>query len=211
MTPAGHPDPNVNTHNARKPLSENEKGNLTKVINECFELLRINYHHLYFSAYPEMDAVNTAKRLWIENLHSYHSDIIRQATHALIQQSDYLPTISRIIKKCIELSSDQALPNVHDAYSEACNAPSPKQNSHWSHPAVYYAGKKSNWRFLSSTDAKIAFPIFKNHYESVCEKLLAGYTLPPIETLALPETIETPLSKAENSQRLSKLRSELKL
>jgi len=158
-----------------------------------------------------MDAVNAAKRLWLENLGCYKPDIIRQATHSLIQQSDYLPTISKLIKKCMELSSDQTLPNVHDAYSEACNAPSPKQNASWSHPAVYYAGQKSNWRFLSGSDAKIAFPIFKNHYETLCEKLLAGHALPPIKTLALPETIETPLSKAENSQRLSKLRSELEL
>jgi len=211
-TPAGHHNIQANNYaEETPPLSDAEKNALANTINECFELLRINYHHLYFSAYSEMDAVNAAKRLWLENLSSYKPETIRQATHSLIQQSDYLPTISRLIKKCIELSSDQRLPDAHAAYIEACNAASPKQNASWSHPAVYYAGKKCNWRFLNSSDEKIAFPIFKKHYETLCEQLLAGSVLPPITTLSLPETTTTPLSKTENAARLEKLRSEMKL
>lgn len=158
-----------------------------------------------------MDAVNAAKRLWLENLSSFKPDIIRQATLALIKQSDYLPTISRLVKKCLEISNDIHLPDAHSAYIEACNATSPKQNYAWSHPAVYYAGQKTNWRFLISSDEKLAYPIFRKNYETLCEQLLSGKELAPIKTLALPETIETPLSKQENSARLAKLKAEFKL
>lgn len=192
-------------------MSDDEKNALANAINECFELLRINYHHLYFSAYSEIDAVNAAKRLWLESLSPYQADVIRQATHSLIKQSDYLPTISLMIKKCMELSSEQSLPSVHDAYIEACTAPSPKRNYQWSHPAVFYAGQKSDWRLLAGSDEKIAFPIFKNHYQSLCAQLIEGFTLPPIKTLALPESTETPLSKTENAERMSKLKAELKI
>ncbi len=208
MIPAGHPKESASSEEAPKASAE-EKAKLVDAINECFELLRINYQHLYFSAYPEVDAVNAAKRLWLEGLSNFSADTIRQATHELIKQSDYLPTISRMIRKATELSGSTELPSAHSAYVEACNASSPKQNHPWSHPAVYYAGKQSDWFFLAHNSENRTFPIFKANYERLCEKILCGEALPPIKQLALPEHSETPLSKEENSERMTELRSEL--
>ncbi len=209
MIPAGHPEENAERSKAAPEASAEQKAKLVDAINECFELLRINYQHLYFSAYPEVDAVNAAKRLWLEGLSNFSADTIRQATHELIKQSDYLPTISRMIRKSTELSGSTELPNAHSAYVEACNASSPKQNHPWSHPAVYYAGKQSDWFFLANNSENRTFPIFKANYEKLCEKILCGEALPPIKQLALPEYSETPLSKEENSERMTELRSEL--
>ena len=186
-----------------------KKTELATAINESFELLRINYHHLYFSAYSEVDAVNSAKRLWLDSLSAFTGDTIRQATHELIKQSDYLPTISRMIKKCIELSTSSLLPDAYSAYVEACIATTPRQNHAWSHPAVYYAGQQSQWRILLSSDESIAYPIYKKHYEAICQALLQGETLPPITPLTLPESNATPLSKTENSKRMAVLREQL--
>ncbi|MGH1486031.1 MAG: replication protein P [Cellvibrionaceae bacterium] len=206
MTPAGH-------HNAQDdaPLTKEQKASLANTINEAFELLRINYQHLYFSAYPEVDAVNSAKRLWLESLANYDPEIILKASHELIKQSDYLPTVSRMIKKCLELSTSNLLPDTHSAYIEACNAASPKQNHSWSHDAVFYAGKQSNWYFLASNSESIAFPIFKNHYEKLCEHIINGGTLPPITQLALPDNTDAPLSKEDNIAKMDQLRSELNI
>jgi hypothetical protein len=204
--PAGHPE-NQNREN----LSKEQKVNLANTINECFELLRINYQHLYFSAYPEMDAVNSAKRLWLESLATFSTETILSATHEIIKQSDYLPTVSRMIKKCIELSTSDVLPDAHSAYVEACNAPSPKQNYQWSHPAIYYAGKQSNWYFLASNNESIAFPIFKGHYDKLCEQIINGQHLPPVEQLLLEDGKTTPLSKEENAARMDDLRAELNI
>ena len=156
-----------------------------------------------------MEAVNAAKRLWLDSLSAFSGDTIRQAAHTLVKGSDYLPTISRMIKQCIELSTESSLPDAHSAYIEACNASSPRQNHPWSHPAVYYAGQRSNWRLLASSDEAIAYPIFRNHYDSLCQRLAQGETLPPIAPLALPETTEVPLSKAENSERMAVLKEQL--
>ncbi|MFT6791310.1 MAG: hypothetical protein ACJA04_000512 [Cellvibrionaceae bacterium] len=205
-------------NNSKTPVGHRERGDSTsaasksallEAINECFELLRLNYQHLYFSAYPDKDAINSVKRLWLENLADFNPDIIRMAAHNLIKESDYLPTISRVIRHCLSLSSKTDLPNVHSAYIEACNATTPKQDYSWSHPAVYHVGQRCGWFFLSSNTEAVAYPIFKNHYEKLCEQLSRGMQLSPIDPLALPETTETPLSKAENANHMAKLRREL--
>ncbi len=174
-------------------------------------MLRLNYQHLYFSAYPEIDAVNAAKRLWLESVASFSANTVRKATHELIKHSDYLPTISRVIKKCTELNGDSHLPDAHSAYTEACNAPSPKSNYSWSHPAIYYAGKESDWYFLANNTEQKAFPIFRAHYEKICERIRNGEELLPVQQLALPETTETSLSKEENIQRMNALRQQLEI
>jgi hypothetical protein len=217
-TPAGHLDGEgsrttiVNSdffQDKEVNKSAREKTQLVEAINECFELLRINYQHLYFSAYSEIDAVNAAKRLWLESVAPFSADVVRTATHELIKHSDYLPTISRVIRKCNDLSDGNTLVDAHSAYKEACNAPSPKQNNSWSHPAIYYAGKKSDWYFLANNTEQRAFPIFKAHYEKICERVRNGEELMPVKQLALPETIETPLTKEDNVSRMADLRAEL--
>ena len=166
---------------------------------------------MYFSAYSEIDALNAAKRLWIESLQNFDAEVILQATHKLIKTSDFLPTMSHMIRQCTELSHDCMLPNVHSAYVEASTAASPKCNVRWSHPAVYYAGQKSEWRFLESTSESIAFPVFKAHYQAICQRVLEGEELPPINTLSLPDNSDkkNALSKTENSERMRAMRTEL--
>lgn len=200
MTEAGH-------HN--DTLSAEDKSTLIDTINQSFELLRINYQHLYFSAYSEIDALNSAKRLWMESLSPFSADVILHAVRRIIKESDYLPTVSRVIRLCIDISSEHTLPNAHNAYIEACNAPSPKRNATWTHPAVYYAGKQTDWFFLANNTEKTAFPIFKSHYERLCQRIINGETLPQLATLALPEETNTPLSKEENKERMEKLRQEM--
>jgi len=171
--------------------------------------MRINYHHLYFSAYNEMDALNSAKRLWMDSLTSFSPSTILHAVHQIIKESDYLPTISRIIRLCVEIGQNHTLPDVHNAYIEACTTPSPKISASWSHPVVYYAGQKSNWFFLANTSEKIAFPVFKKHYEMICQKILNGEELPEISSTALPEKPADALSKEENKKRMEKMRKNL--
>jgi len=156
-----------------------------------------------------MDALNSAKRLWMESLTPFSPEVILSAVHQLIKESDYLPTISRIIRICIESSGNSNLPDAHSAYIEACRAPSPKRNARWSHPAVYYAGLESDWYFLANNTEKIAFPIFRNHYSKLYQQVMNGNELPPVTQLALPEKIDTPLSKEENLARMEAMREEL--
>ena len=197
---AGRPD---------KSMTNTQKEALTQAINQAFELLRVNYHHLFFSAYDEIDALDAAKRLWLKNLSRYSPETIIAATHQVIKQSDYLPTVSQLVRQCQQLTSGLVVPEPYSAYVEACRASTPKQNYSWSHPVVYYAGQRSDWFFLANNSESIAFPIFKQHYQKLCQHLYDGESLPPIKKLALPEAAATPLTKTENAQRMADLKRQL--
>jgi len=190
-------------------MNAEQKAVFMDAINQSFELLRLNYHHLYFSAYNEIDALNSAKRLWLDSLHQFSPHTILQAVHSIIKTSDYLPTISRVTRACAEQQFEQALPTPRNAYIEACNASSPKANASWSHPAVYYAGKRSDWYFLANNEERVALPVFTTHYDKLIQQVLDGHILPPIARLALPNKNEEPLAKEENIERMKAMRQAL--
>lgn len=145
----------------------------------------------------------------MDSLSPFPGPVILQATHRLIKESDFLPTISRMIRLCLELGDTHSLPNARNAYIEACHASSPKRNARWSHPAVYYAGKMTNWFFIANNVEKIAFPVFKNHYESLCQKVINGETLPEVNPLALPNRDTIALSKEENIEKMKAMREKI--
>ncbi|ODS24190.1 hypothetical protein AB835_04740 [Candidatus Endobugula sertula] len=181
-----------------------------EAINQSFEVLRINYHNQYFSAFGEIDALNSAKRLWLEMLKAHPASTILQAVHQHVGQSDYLPTISQISRRCDEIGQN-TLPDVRSAYMEACRSTTPRRNYPWSHPAVYYAGQKADWFFLSNNSERTTYPIFKKIYAELCHQLANGANLPEIKPLALPDKDGVTLSKEQNADRLQKMREELGL
>ncbi|MBU3069699.1 hypothetical protein KOI40_07690 [Aestuariicella sp. G3-2] len=205
MTAAGPSDSNQN-HSERAPSSE-----LIDAINQVFALFRINYHNQYHSAFGDVGTLNQAKRLWVESLQRFSPDAILRGAKKAIEESEYLPTLHKMIGFCQGSPELHGLPDVHSAYIEACQAPSPKAEYSWSHPAVYHAGKLSDWYFLSSNVERVAFPVFRDHYRTLCDRVVRGETLPPPEIKRLPEKTETPLSKDENLERLAALRDQLGL
>lgn len=178
-------------------------------ITQVFALFRINYHNQYYSAFKDIETNNQVQRLWLESLSGYAPETILRGAKKVIEESDYLPTLHRMIRACQGDPEKYGLIDVHKAYVEACRAPSPKANYAWSHAAVYHAGCASDWFFLANNMEKIAFPIFERHYKKLCERVMNGETLPAPSTLTLPETIETPLSKTENLQRMEAMRKQL--
>lgn len=178
-------------------------------ITQVFALFRINYHNQYFSAFKDIETNNQVQRLWLESLLDYDPETILRGAKKIITESDYLPTLHRMIRACQGDPDKYGIVDAHTAYVEACRAPSPKTNYAWSHAAVYHAGCASDWFFLANNAEKNAFPIFERHYKKLCERVMNGEKLPPPSTLALPETIETPLSKEENLQRMEAMRKQL--
>ncbi|MDO3387366.1 hypothetical protein QWI17_16110 [Gilvimarinus sp. SDUM040013] len=180
-------------------------------LNEVFALFRINYHNQYYKAYSDSTVLAQIKKLWLESLVRFEPETIRRGAREVIETSDYLPTLHRMIAACQGSLSKHGLKEPHAAYIEACHAPSPKAAHRWSHPAVYYAGKASDWYFLASSSERAAYPVFAQHYKRLCEQVINGIRLPQPNAPALPENIETPLSREENQRRLEALRSELDL
>lgn len=173
-------------------------------------MFKINYGNQYYAAFREQALEVQAKRLWFESLQNFEPAAILAATKAIILESEYLPTLSKMVAQC-ERHSNAALPEPRAAYVEACQAPSPKAGYQWSHPAVYYAGLACDWFFLASTPESTALPIFKQHYRELCERVRNGEELKAPKLKELPSPQESVLTREENQQRLAALRAKLDL
>jgi len=182
---------------------------LVDAINQVFALFRLNYHNQYYSAFGETEQLNQIKKLWLESLSSQPIDVILKAAKRCIEKSEYLPTLHRFLSYCRDVRlADAHLPDAHAAYREACLAPNPKHEYHWSHPAIFHAGKRADWHYLASTPEASAFPVFKRYYDMICDELAAG------EVLSLPratteqsdmhEPMSTPEQQREQLIRLRK-------
>jgi hypothetical protein len=182
-----------------------------EAINQVFALFRLNYHNQYYAAFPDAEQLRQIKKLWLESLADYGVSQLLAGAKRAIEGSEYLPTLNRMHRCCREAAADLGLPPARAAYEEACTAPSPKAAQPWSHAAVYLAGRDSGWFTLASKPETVAWPLFREHYEGYCARVLAGETLelPPVP--ALEQDRGTPLSAEEQLAQLRQLRRELDL
>lgn len=134
--------------------------------------------------------------------------ILRGARKA-IEESTYLPNLNTMIECCRD--SDRTLPSTREAYLEACRATSPKAAWAWSHPAVYHAGRATGWRTLASESESFSYPLFREQYDRIKERLLRGETLEPPEAPTLPEPEQPPLERREQRHHLEAMKQELGL
>ena len=210
LTVAGQTSSNHNIGN-RATLSDEQRNELIDAINQVFTLFRINFHNQYYKAYSDDSALlSQAKKLWFESLKGYQASTILEATKRIIEDTEYLPTLHQMLSRCAQ--ADSNVPSAHQAYVEACQAPSPKVEYQWSHPAVYTAGKRSNWFFLSTTPEQFAFPVFKNNYLDVINSLDAGEV---VEQPALPNQNsaekQPAVEKTEGLKQIKELKKVLDL
>lgn len=196
-TPAGPTEP------PRAPTDD-----YVNALNQVFAIFRRNYHNQYYKALPNEKELSLTKRLWLESLQRFSPETILKGCKAVIESSEYLPTLRTMIYHC-EQQHHQGLPDPHSAYREACRAPSPKSEFAWSHIAVYHAGKDCDWYFLQSSSEDTAFPVFKKAYEKVCQRVRQGEVLAQPKQLALPEKPLTTLDKTSNLERLKSLKESL--
>jgi hypothetical protein len=198
------PTPPGQTETRRAQASEAH----VEALNQIFALFRLNYHNQYYAAFPDAEQLRQIKKLWLESLSDYPVEhILKGARHA-IEHSEYLPTLNRMLECCQQGLADLGLPTAHDAYVEACRAASPKSAQAWSHPAVYLAGRDSDWFFLANTTERTSWPVFKEHYDRYCTRVLRGESLSVPAPAALEKKPSKPLSREEQLARLQQLRAE---
>lgn len=195
---------------SQTPAGSNAKlEQMGKAINEVFGLFRINFHNQYYKAYPNEEQLRTAKKLMLESLLHFPPETVVTAARRALQECEFLPTIYKMLTLCAVGSN--GLPEARAAYREACNAPRNKSDYAWSHPAVYHAGRATDWFFLASNPEPVAYPVFAEHYKNICSRVLRGEKFQMPKRIKLEENLGQSLSKAENAERLAKLRAELKL
>lgn len=205
-TSATHPGQSKRPAESPGPDAGSPDAAHIEAINQVFALFRLNYHNQYYAAYPDAEQLRQIKKLWLDSLGEYPVEqILRGARHA-IEHSEYLPTLHRM-RECCELGlTTLGLPSPRDAFLEACRAGSPKAAQPWSHPAVYVAGRDSDWFFLSNNPEQKTWPVFRERYRQVCQRVLRGEKLemPPPE--ALEQQPSQPLSREEQLAALHALR-----
>lgn len=176
-----------------------------EAINQIFELFRFNYHNQFLKAFPDHDTMVMAKRLWARLLCDYSGTVIMRAAERAVKESSWLPNVHEVLARC-DVADTLGLPSAHAAYMEACRAPSPKKDFAWSHPAVYFAGRATDWFFLANTPEQQAFPVFQRNYEILLQRLQNGENLELDIAPALPETVAVSLPRDEQRQRLQALK-----
>ena len=180
-------------------------------IDRIFAEFELVFHNQYNKAFPTPEKLMYAKKLWFDYLRQYQPEVLLGAAHRAVQESEFLPSIATLLKHCGGTQGLQGLPDAYSAYREACNAPNPKQAYAWSHPAVYHAGKASDWFFLATQPERQALPVFTRNYQSLCERVAKGEEL----ALPSPKKLQQPppkfLDKASNQERMQQLRREAKL
>jgi hypothetical protein len=210
-TEAGQTGSNPQTPSLTPAEADAAKSAIIDALNQMFAEFELVYHNQFNKAFPTPEKLLYAKRLWFNNLKEYRPAQIIDAAHRAVRESEYLPTIRGILKYLDTGMESHGLPSAHSAYIEACRAPSPKADYKWSHPAVYYAGRASDWFFLASNTEFAAFKIFERNYQLLCDRVMKGEELDVPVPVALPEKIHQPLSKEEQKAHMKQLREQLKI
>lgn len=185
-----------------------DKDSVINAINQMFAEFELVYHNQFQKAFPTVEKLTYGKKLWFTNLNDFSAEQILRAARRAIKESEFLPTVRGILKFIETEYEALGLPDARSAYMEACRAPSPKSDFAWSHPAVYYAGRESDWFFLANSVERQAFPVFERNYKIICERLLRGEHVDLPVHKALPAEVHHPLSKEEQLDHLKKLREE---
>jgi len=181
-------------------------------INQIFALFRINYHNQFYSAFTDTALLNQAKRLWLESLRYYSTECLLKAARQVIEQSEYLPTLNKMIEACNAQSGETGLPSAREAFMEACMAPTPRTAHSWTHPAVYHAGAQTGWYELETRPEYVTWPRFEKHYDALRRRVLKGEELVVDDECATIEQKEqSPLDKSEGLARIQALRGDLDL
>jgi hypothetical protein len=193
---------NEKPHRTQRPLDIDQKS----AINQIFELFRFNYHNQFLKAFPDHDTVIMAKQLWARLLGDFPAETIMFAAEQVVKQQKFLPNVHDVVEACNSSAHKLlGMPDAHSAYIEACRAPSPKKEYTWTHPAVYYAGRSSDWFFLANSVEAKAFPVFARNYALLIERVAAGENIEIDLPKALPDHIEKPIKREDLQEKMKQL------
>lgn len=105
------------------------------------------------------------------------------------------PTLGQFLKWCIPTPEELGIPDIQEAYAEACKNSSPYiSDKVWSHEAVHHAWSLCNSYDLSNLPKKNTFPIFERNYDITLKMIMQGEPLKSIP-IALIHDKEASLQK----------------
>jgi len=184
-------------------LSSSKKEFIASIDN-LFLKLELAYHYQFYKVFGTDERLNEGKKLWAMSLKGFSLDTLGQAIEDVIGSQSYLPTLTDIVKACSEIKDKDGFPSIEEAYIEARKSYSPRNEYPWSHPVVYFSGKKLGWNTLDEKDSKELFFAFKRIFLRMKERAIEGYEFKipkqdePIESFTLNSKLFNELRKKHN-------------
>ncbi|NIB43779.1 hypothetical protein HBA55_29525 [Pseudomaricurvus alkylphenolicus] len=148
---------------------------------------------------------------WCQLLSDLTCDELKAGFRGYVQSgTEYAPNVMVIRKHANAAKSDQ-FPPAKLAYVEACQKAVQPHHQDWSHRVVYLAGRETGWFNLRTQPEKEIYSLYARNYEVLCRRITNGEDVEVVIPQGLPEKVERPLSKAENSRRMKNLIDEMGL
>jgi len=175
------------------------------LIDRIFAEYALLFAAQFRKSFPTTEHLQAAKRLWHGFFSTYDAPTLLQAAREVVRQTQYLPTVHEVHLQC---TRQAGIPELEHAWQEACDAVPPLELCQWSHPAVYHAARLCG-QVLQEGRRDTALPVFRNHYERLCKRVLQGAALDLPKVLPEPEREALPRDQA--SERLAGIRKKLQL
>ena len=147
--------------------SASTKEDFIKAIDSLFLKLELAYHYQFYKVFGTDEKLKEGKKLWAVSLKNIPAEIILEGVESVIVSQSYLPTLTDLLKACDDINKDDGFPSVEEAYVEARRSYQPRKEFNWSHPIVFYTGKKVGWNILNERNTNETFQLFKKTFASL--------------------------------------------
>ena len=156
----------------KKSISNKE--DFIKSIDALFLKLELAYHYQFYKVFGTDEKLKEGKKLWAISLKDIEPDVILDAVESVVSSQSYLPTLTDLMKACNEINRMDGFPSVEEAYIEARRSYQPRASYNWSHPIVYFVGKKIGWNIINEKDSKENFNTFKHIFNALKIQAIEG-------------------------------------
>ena len=157
-------------HGQKKLNSTKEE--FIKTIDLLFLKLELAYHYQFYKVFGTDERLSEGKKIWATSLKNIDNEVIIKAVEDVISSQSFLPTLTDISKACEDIINIDGFPSPEEAYLEARKSYQPRKNFKWSHPIVYFAGRKTGWNLLNEKDTKENFYVFRKEYLKLKNKFI---------------------------------------
>lgn len=192
--PGGLPEQRYDPYHRQRPVKDEQQSRpetamiateTKTLVNMIFARFMAIYGHKFKSCFETQDEIRIAKREWALSLQYYSEAELVRAIDRCKETLAWMPTVSEFIAILNDMGGDHGLPSSRHAYYEACRFADRPSQRQWSHPAVYHAGKATEWFRLRSEEEARIFPEFDYNYQIICRRVRAGEQLDQAVPVAL--------------------------
>ena len=193
----------MTTLGQKKSISTKE--DFVKSIDAMFLKLELAYHYQFYKVFGTDEKLKEGKKLWAMSLKNESPEIILAAVEKVITSQSYLPTLTDLMKACGEINKMDGFPTPEEAYIEARKSYQPRIEFNWSHPIVYFTGKKIGWNNLNEKDSKENFNAFKKIFNNLKNEVING------KNFEIKDNTQLKTRKPLNKDLFEKLRKKHKV